>query len=46
MISTWLKHGAPHSRVRRDYVDIGRGVMKITDVEEVGEDETAASQCY
>jgi hypothetical protein len=28
----WLKNGAPHCNVRRDYVDTDRGVKKIEDV--------------
>jgi hypothetical protein len=42
----WLKNGAPHCHVRRDFYDTDRGVAKIADVVEVSEDETAASQCY
>jgi hypothetical protein len=42
----WLKNGAPHCNVRRDYYDTDRGVMKTTDVVEVGEDEPETSQCY
>jgi hypothetical protein len=42
----WLKDGAPHCHVRRDFYDTDRGVAKISDVVEVSEDETAASQCY
>ncbi len=42
----WLKHGTPHCHVRRDYFDTDRGVKTITDVVDVGEEETAASQCY
>jgi hypothetical protein len=42
----WLKGGAPHCNVRRDFYDTDRGVMKITDVVDVGEDETPISQCY
>ena len=42
----WLKNGAPHCHVRRDFYDTDRGVAKISDVVEVSEDETAASQCY
>jgi hypothetical protein len=42
----WLKNGAPHCHVRRDFFDTDRGVVKIADVVEVSEDETAASQCY
>jgi hypothetical protein len=42
----WLKNGTPHCHVRRDYFDTDRGVKRITDVVDVGEEETAASQCY
>ena len=42
----WLKNGAPHCHVRRNCFDTDRGVMKISDVVEVSQDETAASQCY
>jgi hypothetical protein len=42
----WLKNGAPHCHVRRDYYDTDRGVMKISNVAEVDEDEPATSQCY
>ena len=42
----WLKNGAPHCHVRRDFYDTERGVMKISDVLDVGEDDTGASQCY
>ena len=42
----WLKNGAPHCDVRRDYYDTDRGIKKITDVVAVGEDDTAASQSY
>lgn len=42
----WLKNGAPHCDVRRDYYDTDRGIKKITDVVDVGEDNTAASQSY
>ncbi len=44
----WLTNGAPHCNVRRDYYDTDRdrGVMKISDVVEVDEDEPATSQCY
>ena len=42
----WLKNGAPHCNVRRDFYDTERGVMKISDVVDVGEDDTGASQCY
>jgi hypothetical protein len=42
----WLKNGAPHCNVRRDYVDTDRGVMPISNVVVVVEDETGASQSY
>jgi hypothetical protein len=42
----WLKNGAPHCQVRRDYFDTDRGVKRITDVVNVGEEEPASSQCY
>ena len=42
----WLKTGAPHCQVRRDFFDTDRGVKRITDVVDVGEEETASSQCY
>jgi hypothetical protein len=42
----WLKNGSPHCQVRRDYFDTDRGVKRITDVVDVGEEETASSQCY
>ena len=42
----WLKNGAPHCNVRRDYYDTDRGVKKITDVVDVCEDEHPVSQCY
>jgi hypothetical protein len=41
----WLKNGAPHCNVRRDYADTERGVKKIEDVVG-GDDEPEASQCY
>ena len=42
----WLKNGAPHCNVRRDYYDTDRGVKRITDVVDVVEDEHPVSQCY
>jgi hypothetical protein len=42
----WLKNGAPHCNVMRDYFDTDRGVVKITDVVDVVEDDTAPSQSY
>jgi hypothetical protein len=42
----WLKNGAPHCHVRRDYVDTNRGVKKVTDVTTVDEDAPESSMCY
>ncbi len=42
----WLKNGAPHCNIRRDYVDTERGVKKIEDIIGVDEDEPESSQCY
>jgi hypothetical protein len=42
----WLKNGAPHCHVRRDFLDTDRGVKKITDYVDVSDDATAASQSY
>jgi hypothetical protein len=42
----WLKNGAPHCNVRRDFYDTDRDVKKISDAVDVEENETAASQCY
>ena len=42
----WLRNGAPYCNVRRDYYDTDKGVKKITDVVDVGEDEPPVSQCY
>ncbi len=42
----WLRNGSPHCQVRRDYFDTDRGVKRMTDVVDVGEVETASSQCY
>ena len=42
----WLKNGAPHCNVRRDFVDTDRGIKKITDVVGVDDDGPEASQCY
>ena len=46
----WLKNGAPHCNVRRDYVDVDvdteRGVKKIEDIIGVDDDEPESSQCY
>jgi hypothetical protein len=42
----WLKNGAPHCHVRHDFIDSDRGVMKLSDVVDVADDEIEASQCY
>jgi hypothetical protein len=42
----WLKNGAPHCHVRRDFYDTERGVKKISDVVDVEDNETGASQCF
>ena len=42
----WLKKGTSHCNVRRDFFDTDKDVMKISDVVDVPDDETAASQCY
>ena len=42
----WLRNGTPHCQVRRDFFDTDRGVTKITDVVDMAEEETLASQCY
>jgi hypothetical protein len=42
----WLKNGAPHCNVRRDFVDTARGVKKIEDVVGVDDDEPESSQCF
>ncbi len=42
----WLKNGAPHCNVRRDSLDTDRGVKKRSDVVDVEDDDTGASQCY
>jgi hypothetical protein len=42
----WLKDGASHCHVRRDFFDTDRGVKKITDYVDVGDDTTGASQSY
>ena len=44
--TNWLKDGAPHCNVRRDYKDTDRGVMKITDVVDIDCENTATSQSY
>ena len=42
----WLKNGAPHCNVRKDYADTDRGVEKITDIIGVDDTEPDSSQCY
>ena len=42
----WLSNGTPHCQVRKDFFDTDREVIKITDVVDVAEEETVASQCY
>jgi hypothetical protein len=42
----WLKNGAPHCNVRRDFADTDRGVNKITDIIGVDDNGPDASQCY
>ena len=42
----WLKNGAPHCNVRRDYADTERGIKRIKHIVGVDEDETVPSQCY
>jgi hypothetical protein len=44
----WLKNGAPHYNVRRDYVDTdtSRGIKKFDAVVGVDDDGPEASQCY
>ncbi len=42
----WLANGTPHCHVRKYFFDTDRGVASISDVVDVAEDETAASQCY
>ncbi len=44
--TNWLKDGAPHCHVRRDYHDTDRGVMKITDVVDIDGENTATLQSY
>jgi hypothetical protein len=39
----WLKNGAPHCNVRRDYADTDRGVKKIEDIIGVDGNEPEAS---
>ena len=42
----WLRNGTPHCQVRKDYFDTDKGVTRITDVVDVVEEDTSASQCY
>ena len=42
----WLKNGAPHCNVRKDYADRDRGVKKIEDIIGVDDTEPDSSQCY
>ena len=42
----WLKNGAPHCNVRKDYADTDRGVKKIEDIIGVDDNEPDSSQCY
>ena len=42
----WLKNGAPHCHIRKDYVDTNTGVKRITDVVDVEENEIKSSMCY
>ena len=42
----WLKNGAPHCNVRKDYADTDRGVKKIIDIIGVDDTEPDSSQCY
>jgi hypothetical protein len=42
----WLRNGAPHCHVRRDYVETDRGVRKVSDVTTVDEHEPQASMSY
>ncbi len=42
----WLRNGTPHCHVRRDFLDTDRGVMKISDVVDVVDDQTQPFQCY
>ncbi len=42
----WLKSGAPHCNVRKDFVDKDTGVMKITNAVDVQDVEIEPSQCY
>jgi hypothetical protein len=39
----WLKNGASHCHVRKDYVDTDRGVMRMTDVVDVEDNELESS---
>ena len=42
----WLKNGAPHCNVRRDYADTERGVKIIEDIIGVDDNMPDPSQCY
>ncbi len=42
----WLKNGAPHCHVRRDYADTDKGVKRLEDVVDVDVDEPESSQCF
>jgi hypothetical protein len=42
----WLKDGASHCHVGRDFVDTDRGVKKLEDVIAVEEDEPESSMSY
>ncbi len=42
----WLRNGAPHCHVRRDYIDTDRGVMKVSDVTTAEDDGFQPSQSY
>ena len=44
--TNWLKDGAPHCNVRRDYQDTDRGVMKITNVVDIDCENTVTSRSY
>ncbi len=45
MTQTGLRMG-PHIAMRRDFFDTDRGVKKITDYVDGGDDATGASQSY
>ncbi len=42
----WLKNGTSHCHVRRDFFDTDRGVMKISDVEDMVDDTIEPFQSY